>query len=224
MNPTVTITPVVAGVAGSLELLLGSVPAIASSDGGWAVVNRPKNVSFTAWEGYAPHQLSLNVLFDGFSQGASQETRYESLHRMMRTPVGAAKQPSPVRLAGPIPMTNLLWVIQSIDQDPRSIIRGDKGELLRVAVTISLLEYVEADVLVAAAVPSPAVRLNQTIAAASPAPPPTSGRTHTVQYGDTLWAIAQKELGAGKRYTEIAELNGIRDPNNVPVGTVLKIP
>ena len=50
--------------------------------------------------------------------------------------------------------------------------------------------------------------------------------THTIQAGDTLWAIATKYLGSGSRYTEIVEANPdkISNPNSIKVGTVIKIP
>ena len=47
---------------------------------------------------------------------------------------------------------------------------------------------------------------------------------HTVSSGDTLWAIAQKHLGDGSRYPEIAALNNIANPNLIYPGTTLKLP
>ena len=48
-------------------------------------------------------------------------------------------------------------------------------------------------------------------------------RTHTVVYGDTLWAIAKKYLGNGSRYKEIVSLNGLTS-NVIYSGMKLKIP
>lgn len=48
-------------------------------------------------------------------------------------------------------------------------------------------------------------------------------RVHTVVHGDTLWAIAQKYLGKGARYTEIVKLNGLKS-NVIYTGMKLKIP
>lgn len=48
-------------------------------------------------------------------------------------------------------------------------------------------------------------------------------RVHTVVHGDTLWAIAQKYLGKGNRYTEIVKLNGLKS-NVIYSGMKLKIP
>lgn len=49
-------------------------------------------------------------------------------------------------------------------------------------------------------------------------------KTHTVVKGDTLWAIAQRELGSGSRYPEIAALNGVSNPNLIFPGQVFQIP
>lgn len=51
-------------------------------------------------------------------------------------------------------------------------------------------------------------------------------RTHTVNRGDTLWSLAQRYLGCGRRYPEIANINSppISNPNLIHIGTVLRIP
>lgn len=50
-----------------------------------------------------------------------------------------------------------------------------------------------------------------------------SGKTYTVKSGDTLWAIAQRELGNGSRWTEIKKANNLASDLIKP-GQVLRIP
>lgn len=49
---------------------------------------------------------------------------------------------------------------------------------------------------------------------------------HTVEKGDTLWAVAKKALGDGNRYNEIFEANKpmLSDPDKIYPGQVLRIP
>lgn len=53
-----------------------------------------------------------------------------------------------------------------------------------------------------------------------------TAKTYTIKSGDTLWAIAKKYLGSGSKFTDIVKANSdkIKNPNNVPIGTVLTIP
>ncbi|MCU1460598.1 MAG: Lytic transglycosylase catalytic [Acidimicrobiales bacterium] len=51
--------------------------------------------------------------------------------------------------------------------------------------------------------------------------PGASGRTVTVRRGDTLSAIAAR---AGTTVSAVAALNGIRDPDHVVIGAVLRLP
>ena len=56
----------------------------------------------------------------------------------------------------------------------------------------------------------------------TPDPDPTpSGKTYTVQRGDTLSGIARK---FGTTVTVLAQLNNIKDVNKIYVGQVLRLP
>ena len=56
-----------------------------------------------------------------------------------------------------------------------------------------------------------------------PQPPVTGNNTYTAKAGDTLWDIAQSQLGNGSRYKEIMTLNGLTSDVIQP-GQVLKLP
>lgn len=51
----------------------------------------------------------------------------------------------------------------------------------------------------------------------------SSTKTYTVKKGDSLWAIAAKQLGSGTRYKEIKTLNGLTS-DTIYAGQVLKLP
>lgn len=70
----------------------------------------------------------------------------------------------------------------------------------------------------------------QTTKSASQPPPkrPTTQKpkTYTLKPGDSLWAVAQKIYGDGRKYTDIQKANNIKDADlrRLPVGKVLVIP
>ena len=53
-----------------------------------------------------------------------------------------------------------------------------------------------------------------------------SAKFHTVEKGDTLWAIAKETLGDGNRYNEIFEANKpmLTHPDKIYPGQMLRIP
>ena len=58
---------------------------------------------------------------------------------------------------------------------------------------------------------------------ATPTPAPAvSYQTYVIKAGDTLSGIAQRLLGSAGRYTELATLNNIADPNKIQAGATLK--
>lgn len=56
------------------------------------------------------------------------------------------------------------------------------------------------------------------------APAPATEGSYMVRTGDTLSAIALRELGSSARYPAIADLNKISNPNLIRAGQVLRIP
>jgi|GEM_PF-1581358 len=61
----------------------------------------------------------------------------------------------------------------------------------------------------------------------SPAPAPSAvsgGTTYIVQKGDTLWSIARRHYGDGRRWTDIAAANNITNAKGLSIGQRLQIP
>jgi nucleoid-associated protein YgaU len=54
--------------------------------------------------------------------------------------------------------------------------------------------------------------------------PPPSGEVYVVESGDSLERIARRRLDDGGRWREIAQLNGIEDPDRIRVGQKLLLP
>jgi hypothetical protein len=48
--------------------------------------------------------------------------------------------------------------------------------------------------------------------------------TYVVAKGDTLWSIAASKLGDGNRWREIAQLNSLKNPDDITPGQTLKLP
>ena len=57
----------------------------------------------------------------------------------------------------------------------------------------------------------------------TPSNPTPTYREYTVQRGDSLWKIAQSQLGSGSRYREIISLNNLKNETVYP-GQVLRLP
>lgn len=85
-----------------------------------------------------------------------------------------------------------------------------KVDIYRAAVPAPIIAQVQA-------APSPAVKTPTIVSSKTEDTPP---ETYTVQAGDNLFRIA---LNNGLGYRELAELNGIENPDDIKVGQVLRI-
>ena len=64
------------------------------------------------------------------------------------------------------------------------------------------------------------------LAAKAPQPKPTAEpvRTYTIRKSDTLWSIAKRRLGSGRRWKEIVAVNPGLDPTKLQPGQTIKLP
>lgn len=112
--------------------------------GGWTVIDRPREVSMTVWEGIAPFELTLSLMLDAYAAGLSQEPVLRALNRVARGDRESA--PGIVTLDGIPSLPVDEWVIQSMEFGEPIRRTGDMHRT-RQPVTIGLTEYVPPEYL-----------------------------------------------------------------------------
>lgn len=213
MNPTIVIK---ARGRADLEILLGEAGSLTGGVGGWAKVGRPRRLSLTDWVGADGYEMSVPVVFDGLAEDRSVERPIARLERLGRRPAGNDHPPI-LTLAGPLPHTELAWVLQNVEWGASE--RREDGQRIRQFATLVFWQHIDPDITIQRK-KSPAKRAQDRRKEGKK----KSNRTYTVKRGDTLASIAARKLGAAKRWREIADLNNIRDPKKIKVGRVLRLP
>lgn len=207
--------------------------AIVPSDGfgGWDVTPRPRRRGLTEWNGNNPMTIDIPVLFDHFRAGTSVEDDVQQLERMAGWGGQGGEPPLlAFNSGGLIPHDQHDgpthdWVISAVawgDAD-----RNDHGNRIRQAATITVMEYVEDDVLSdESAAQRHKARKNAQKHKGKTGKNKKVGHLppYTVKAGDTISKIAKSQLKNANRWREIAKLNHIRDPKNIHVGQKLKMP
>lgn len=135
----------------------------------------------------------------------------------------AQKNMKPVRFIASNDITDdisVMVLVKSVEAVEKAGEEGDKY------LSIKLQEYkAPGKRYVAVQTVAATVKQEDTAAAAETNPAVTENKTHTVQSGDTLWAIDKKYYGNGGQYTKIASANpDIKNPNLIYPGQVLSIP
>lgn len=176
--------------------------------GGTQTVDVPRDTQAVTWSTHPPYGMSLSLALEGFATGATVEADLKTLYRMARADVGAVRPPS-VSLSGPVPRTDLQWLIEDIDESVTDgeVIRRDDDARVRQFVTLTLVQ--DRDV--------------QLVVPASKAPASKKTQTVTFRSGDSLTSIAHtyKVKGGAKA---IQKLNQIRDPKHIKPGTKIRLP
>lgn len=222
-------------------------PDVSSGYGGWEEVARPRRSTVTSWTGQPARRMALSVVIDNHYAGTSIEDQIRDLERMALPRAGG--QPPTVTLlarGGHIPYRNLTWVIDTLEWG--DAIMNAHGNRTRQAATVTLLQYVADDLIDARSRKSSAQRRREKKARLSGKNSKKNARAKrkpaarnrrsarggghhrsadagAVAFdGDDLMSVAARELGDARRWREIADLNGIRDPRAVTVGQVLRLP
>lgn len=178
----------------TLEVLTSGEPTVPVADGGWDVIDRPQRVGLTAWRGSGPLRQDIPIVMDTLSRrGEDVEDAWEALEQLWRPRGG--DQPPVIRVAGPVSRPDLKWVVSGLEPDQDTVKRRGK-RLVRVLAVVSLLQYVTPDVADYA----------NADAARRKALDERPNFTITKR-GDTLRKVAKRELGTGRKWDEIRDLN-----------------
>ena len=187
-------------------------------------VNRPRRPDYTEFQGTSLMQLDIPVLLDGAATNTSVEAMCNAVEswKVARTSTG---QPPILALHGPVPGTHRQWVLETTAWST-AIRRITDGERIQQTLTLTLVEYVDAQItFVSPAAAAQARQQDQTAAVPGAVPPPAGAhRAYIVAQGDTLSSIAAKLLGSWSDWTKIAAANNLRDPNAIIPGQRLLIP
>jgi hypothetical protein len=175
-----------------------ATPTAGASD--WEVIDRVEGKGITDRGSVPPFQQNVPIFLDGYAKGNSVQRQLDALINLR----GAV-----FRVEGPVHKPNLRYVFGG-EPDFGEVIRDDDCTLLRQRLTLPLMEYVPPDVLRR---PNRRAGIGQ-----------AQALTYTVKAGDTLARVAHKLLGDWKRWREIGDKNGIRDPFALlKPGRVLKL-
>jgi nucleoid-associated protein YgaU len=213
--------------------------------GGWVEVARPRKSPITTWQASPGLRLQLPILIDDWANGKSVEKLIADVELMGR-PVASNGNPPIVKVqarGGHVPYQSRKWVVDTLAFG--DALMNDSGDRVRQQITLHLLEFVE-DVYLAAQ--SPALKERAKAASKKSSPGASKKRTpskgggggsgksveqlasgpllpsYPFGAGETLVRVAARELGDATRWTELADLNGIRDPRAVPFGQVIRLP
>jgi len=218
-------------------------PDLQTGFGGWEVVERPRRKPLTSWKSRPVMTLVLPLLLDRWKSQTSVE-REIGWVQQMGSARGPKKPPPKITLdvrGDAVPMHGLTWVISDIQWG--DALMNAQGDRCRQFFTLTLIEYVRDQYLTdkSAANRIRATKATSTkkgakskrIVAKRSSKKKKAGRARTASrataeddfgLGEDLASIAARELGDADRWVEIAELNGLRDPQAISPGQVLRLP
>lgn len=225
-----TVTPVSPPGPG-VRMLHGEIGPQGTAIANWTVHDRPRRKGVIEFGGYAPRILTVEAALSYADIEQSIELLLIEVERVLLWPVGELREPPSLRIQGPgvPPFIQMhTWVCTALTPKGDTEERNEDGTRNLAFFTLEFLEDSRATLVVnTRQSPAQAATERAQEGSGTPAPgapPPASSRTYTVKAGDTLSAIAARELGSAARWKEIADLNGIKDPRQLKVGQLLRLP
>ncbi|HEX2926163.1 MAG TPA: LysM domain-containing protein [Ruminiclostridium sp.] len=114
------------------------------------------------------------------------------------------------------PAGQLLFDTQTMTSLEEYSVSEDSGNGLDLTVTLNLKQYRDYSTFVYT------IGKDNRLIITNSSTQKTVPKPYKVKQGDTLWAICQKYLHDGSKYPLIAKLNGIKNPNLIKVGQVIR--
>jgi hypothetical protein len=213
------------------ECLLGDGSGnVTAGFGGWEKIKRDRRYSLTEWDGRDGMDIPIPIIFENWRVGESLESDIKQLEMMAGLGnKGGGEPPLMTFNSGGVIAHDYHdapshdWVISNVEFG--DCVKNDWGNRVRQIATVTVTQYIDDDVLSRL---SPADRRKDKNKGKIKKGTERSGgkkKRYVVKFThQSLVAIAKETLGDGKRWHEIAKLNGIRDPKATKKKQVLRIP
>lgn len=148
MTTRVLIKPTRPALPG-IQLDLVGTDSRSGGVGGWQELTRPRRKAAVEWLGTPQLEMTVPLLIDGTEVQVGVDVSIEPTIRKLISWALKDKgtgQPPIVRLDGPISATQQQrWVIQTLEWG--AMMRNQRGQRVQQYVTVTFLEYLEAEVL-----------------------------------------------------------------------------
>lgn len=114
------------------------------------------------------------------------------------------------------------WVITNLSDAYQTVRMNGRVTQMSFSVTLKEYRYVKKK----SATYKSEVKTSGSTTSAKKEPKKKSYDTYVIKAKDTLWALAEKFYGDGRKYTKIYNANKgtIKDPSKLKIGWVIKIP
>jgi hypothetical protein len=183
--------------------------------GGWEEVERRRRRGFPDWTKQPLYRMTVPMILEGWSTNTPQDRAIRGLENMARR-VGTQRPPT-VKLDGPVPHSDLVWVVESLDWG--DALKDENGQVLRQLFSMTLMEWVDADLLAK----RKRGRDGHGRGGKRFAVVKRRGKGSKAR-AETLMELCARVLRDSSRWREVAKLNKITHPRKLKVGRKIRLP